>query len=138
MIKCDVTGRSFEVDNKMRAYVDSKIGGLEKYLPRQVRETASCNVTLENDANGREDNRYVCDAVLTVQGHTMVSREGTVNIYAAIDIVEAKLKAQLLTFKEKIVLEPRRGRMLSAWTNRHQTSPAEAELAESAEGTVTE
>ena len=141
MIKCEIAGRNFEVDNKMRAYVDTKIGGLEKYLPRQIRPLATCNVTLEDDPNGREDNRYVCDAVLTVQGHTMVSREGTVNIYAAIDIVEAKLKAQLMTFKEKVVLEPRRGRMLSAWTNRHQLSPAEAELAETgqpAEGTVTE
>ncbi|GAC1369491.1 MAG: hypothetical protein NVSMB39_1360 [Candidatus Saccharimonadales bacterium] len=137
MIKCEVTARNFEVDDKMSSYVDEKIGGLEKYLPRQVRETAVCNVTLEDDPSGREDNRYVCDAVLTVKGTTMVSREGTVNIYAAVDIVEAKLKAQLAKYKEKTALEPRRGRMLSAWTNRHQTSPAEVEAAESEPATDT-
>ena len=140
MIKCDVTGRNFDIDNKMRAYIDEKIGGLEKYLPRQVRQTASCNVTLEDDPSGREDNRYVCDAVLTVNGTTMVSREGTVNVYAAIDIVEAKLRAQMAKYKEKFALEPRRGRMLSAWTSRHDKSPAEVELAEAdlAEGKATE
>ena len=82
MIKCEVTARNFEVDDKMRSYVDEKIGGLEKYLPMLVRQTALCIVTLEDDPSGREDNRYVCDAVLTVQGTTMVSREGTVTIYA--------------------------------------------------------
>src|SRR4051812_6983744 len=140
MIKCDVTGRNFDVDDKMRAYIDEKIGGLEKYLPRQVRSTANCNVTLEDDPSGREDNRYVCDAVLTVQGTTMVSREGTVNVYAAVDIVEAKLRSQLATYKEKFALEPRRGRMLSAWTSRHDKSPAEVEAAETelAEGTAAE
>jgi putative sigma-54 modulation protein len=140
MIKCQIAGRNFEADDKMRAYIDEKIGGLERYLPRQVRPTATCNVTLEDDPSGREDNRYVCDAVLTVHGVTMVSREGTVNVYAAVDIVEAKLRAQLAKYKEKFALEPRRGRMLSAWTNRHDTSPAEAEVAKSelAEGPVTE
>ena len=57
MIKCDVTGRNYEVDDKLRAYVDEKIGGLEKYLPRQVRESALCNVVLEDDPSGREVNR---------------------------------------------------------------------------------
>ncbi len=118
MIKCEVAARNFEVDGKMRDYVEEKIGGLEKYLPRQVRETASCSVTLEDDPNGREDNRYVCDAVMTVEGTTLVSREGTVNIYAAVDIVEAKIKAQLSTYKEKHTLEPRRGRKLSQWLGR--------------------
>lgn len=120
MIKCEVAARNFEVDDKMRDYVDEKIGGLEKYLPRRVRETASCSVTLEDDPNGREDNRYVCDAVMTLEGTTLVSQEGTVNIYAAVDIVEAKLKAQLSTYKEKHVLEPRRGRKLSQWLGRRK------------------
>jgi putative sigma-54 modulation protein len=127
MIKCDVAARNFEVDNKMRDYVDEKIGGLEKYLPRQVRESASCAVTLEDDPNGREDNRYVCEAVLTVEGTTLVSQEGTVNIYAAVDIVEAKLKAQLSTYKEKHTLEPRRGRKLSQWLGRRNEPETVAE-----------
>ncbi len=133
MMKCDVTGRNFGVDDKMRAYIDEKIGGLEKYLPRQVRETASCAVVLEDDPSGREDNRYVCDAVLTVRGAQLVSREGTVNVYAAVDIVEAKLHAQLAKYKDKHTLEPRRGRMLPKWLGRRTgkaetpTSPDTAE-----------
>ena len=125
MIKLELTARNFNLDDKMKAYVDDKIGGLERYLPRQVREAAHGTVVLEDDSNGREDNRYVCEAVLHVHGETLVSREGTVNLYAAIDICEAKLKAQLAKYKEKHVEAPRRGRMLSRFMGRtSETDPA--------------
>jgi ribosomal subunit interface protein len=122
-MKCEVSGRNFEVDDKMRAYASDKIGSLEKYLPRQVRAVTTCTVILEDDPNGREDNRYVCEAVLNAPGAQMVSREGTINIYAAVDIAEAKLKAQLAKYKEKHALEPRRARMLTQWLGRR--SPGE-------------
>ncbi len=126
-MKCEITSRNFEIDVKMRDYVDEKIGGLGKYLPRKVRETVSCAVVLEDDISGREDNRYVCEVVIKVQGTTMVSREGTVSVYAAIDIVAAKLRSQLATYKNKKALEPRRGRMLSQWLGRRSTPSAEPE-----------
>lgn len=128
MIKCDLTVRNYEIDDRVRDYVEEKLGGLEKYLPRHARDTAQCSIILEDDANGREHNRYVCEAVLTVQGAQLVSREGTVSIYAAIDIVEAKLKSQILKYKEKHTTEPRRGKMLSRLMGRtSETDPATPE-----------
>jgi ribosomal subunit interface protein len=118
MIKCDLTARNFEMDERVKDYAHSKICSLERFLPRQVRETAKVMIVLENDPNGREDNRYVCEAVITVAGGKMVSREGTVNMYAAIDIVEAKLKNQVLRYKEKQTTEPRRGKMLTRLVGR--------------------
>ena len=118
MIKLDIKARNFEIDAKMKAYVDDKIGGLEKYLPRDVRGNVTAMVVLEDDPSGREDNRFVCETVMTVQGTQLVSREGTINIYAAIDIVEAKMKLQCVKYKEKHALQPRRLRMLSRWLSR--------------------
>jgi putative sigma-54 modulation protein len=128
-MKIEIAGRNFEVDDKQRIYVEEKIGGLDKYLPRQVRDEARCVIVLEDDPSGREDNRYVCEAVLTVHGQQMVSREGTVNMYAAVDIVDAKLRSQLATYKSKFALEPRRGRMLSQWLGRRQTPDEKTEPA---------
>ena len=118
MIRLEVTARNFQVDDKLKAYALDKIGSLERYLPRHMREAVGGNVVLEDDPSGREDNRYVCEVVLNVHGETMVSREGTVNMYAAIDIVEAKLKSQLTKFKDKHTGGSRRGRLLSRWIGR--------------------
>jgi putative sigma-54 modulation protein len=116
MIKYDLTARNLEVDAKMKSYVDDKIAGLEKYVPRTARIATTCTVILEDDPSGREDNRFVCEAIISAPGAKMVSREGTINIYAAIDIVEAKLKSQLTKYKEKTTTEPRRHRMISRLT----------------------
>lgn len=112
MIRLDTCGRNFEVEAKLREYVEEKIGGLDKYLPRYDRSTAYATVVLSDDPNGRENNRYVCEARMMVRGEAIISREGTVNMYAAIDIVEAKLKSQLVKYKQKRTIRWRRNRML--------------------------
>lgn len=110
-MKIDLTTRNFEMDARLKGYVNEKLSAIEKYLPRQVREVAVVTAVLEDDPSGREDNRYVCEAVVTVPGAQLVSREGTVNMFAAIDIVEAKLKSQVVKYKEKHTTEPRREKM---------------------------
>lgn len=126
MIKLEITGRGVEVGQKLHDYIEDKIGGLEKYLPRHNRSTAFATVVLIDDPNGREDNRFVCDVVLTVAGAKMVSKEGTLNIYAAVDIVAAKIHSQIRTYKEK--LEPsRRRKLFGRFVRSQQTVEPEAE-----------
>ncbi len=124
MIRFDVSGRNYEVDEKLRDYIDEKLGGLERYVPRGVRASVRGEVVLEDDASGREDNRYVCEAIVMIRGDRLMSREGTLNMYAAIDIVEEKLKAQLVKYKEKHSFGPRRERMLSRFLGRRSEAEA--------------
>lgn len=100
MIKLHVTSKNFEMSDKIRDYVERKIGGLDKYLPRGM-ETIEGRVILERDQSGREGNEYVCEATLQIPGPNAEARDATVNMYAAIDIVEAKLKVQIKKFKDK-------------------------------------
>jgi putative sigma-54 modulation protein len=113
MIRLDITARNFEADDKIRDYVQEKIGGLDKYLPRDMRGATRGQVVLESDASGREDNQLVCEVILMVGGTKLQSREGTVNMYAAIDIVVAKLKSQIRTYKDKTTGHSGRGRLLN-------------------------
>ncbi len=125
MIKTDITSRNFEADAKIKSYIDDKIGGLERFIPKSQRSTATAQVVIQDDPSGREDNRFVCDAIVMVHGQKFVATEGTVNIYAAVDIVEAKLKSQLSEHKAKYA--PRRGKIINRLFRR------EEELAEVAE-----
>lgn len=100
MIKLQVSAHNFDQTPKQNQYVMEKIGQLDKYLPRHWRE-AKGTVTLSADHNGHEDNRYVCEAVIEVPGATLSAKEATSNMFAAIDIVEAKLKSQITKHKQK-------------------------------------
>jgi len=126
-MKIKITGRRLEVDDKMTKYVEEKIGDLEKFIPRALRPEAHAAVTLELDPSGREDNQYVCEAILSVPGGPMVSREATINIYAATDIVEAKLRAQLETYKAKHSNPTRRARLKARLHHEGVEQPEPAE-----------
>lgn len=117
MITLQTTGRNFELDPKILKYLDQKIGSLEKYLPRPARPATGV-VVLEIDKSGREDNQCVCEISVDVKGEKMHAREATMNMYAAIDICEQKIKIQALKYKSKHEPAKNRGRRMLAklWT----------------------
>jgi ribosomal subunit interface protein len=112
MIKLHITSRNFELDDKVRNYCEEKIGNLDRFLPRHAKETSG-TVLLAEDPSGKEDNHFICDATIKVPGPDLNAREATTNIYAAIDIVEAKLKAQAVKYKEKHLPAGRSRRLLN-------------------------
>jgi ribosomal subunit interface protein len=119
MIRTTLTGRGYDIDDKLNDYIEDKLSGLDKYVPREARKTAHLEVVLIDDPSGREDNRYVCEASLKLPARILHSAEGAVNMYASVDIVAAKLRSQLRTYKDKHVTEPRRSRVLNRLTGRN-------------------
>lgn len=100
MITIQLTGRKFEIDDELKKYVQKKLGGLDKYLPRGHRNQGM-SVEIFKDPSGKEDNRYKVVAILRVQGPDLVAETATINPHSAIDIVEQKLKTQIHKYKEK-------------------------------------
>jgi ribosomal subunit interface protein len=113
MIQLQTTGRHHELDDKILQYVNDKLAKLDKYLPRHSREGASGTVVLELDESHTQDSRCICEVQIEVKGERMHAREATLNMYAAIDICEQKLKSQILTYKSKH--EPARNRRQRLW-----------------------
>lgn len=98
-MKLVVTGVHFTVHDKLQNYVTKKITGLEKYIPRKAREAAIADVRLKESKN-KERKEYICEVTLELPHEVIEASDSTVNIFAAVDIVEAKLKGQLKKYKE--------------------------------------
>ena len=113
MIQLQTTGRHYDLDDKILQYVDDKLGKLDKYLPRAVRGGLAGQVVLELDESHTQDQRCICEVQFEVKGELVQAREATLNMYAAIDICEQKLKSQILTYKSKH--EPARNRRQRLW-----------------------
>ncbi len=76
-----------------------KIGGLDRYISRHNRESAHAEVHLkETKTKGSE--RARCEVTLYLPHQTIIVKENALNMYAAVDIVEAKLKQQLQKYKD--------------------------------------
>lgn len=98
----EITGVQFDVDPTTRKYVTKKIGRLDRYLPRHARKTVTAAVKLR-EVNHDHGNKYEAEVILNLPEKTLTARDYTMNVLAAIDIVEAKIVTQLHKYKESAI-----------------------------------
>lgn len=94
-----ITGVKYQLDEATKKYVTKKIGRLDRYLPRHARKSVSAKVTLE-EVNRDHGNKYEVEVILDVPGKHLAAKDTTLNMLAAVDIVEAKLASQLHKYKD--------------------------------------
>lgn len=98
----DITGIKYDVNQKTHKYVMEKVGKLDKYLPGHARKSVTADVKLRQ-VNRDHGNKYEAEVILHVPEKTIVAKDTTMNMMAAVDIVEAKLVAQLRKYKAALV-----------------------------------
>jgi ribosomal subunit interface protein len=97
--KLEIQGVHTVLDDKLKAYVTRKIGGLDRYISRHSRESAHAEVHLK-ETKLKKDDRCRCEVTLYLPHQTIIVKEGALNMYAAVDIAEVKLKQQLQKYKD--------------------------------------
>jgi putative sigma-54 modulation protein len=108
----DISSTRYDVDETTKKYVFKKIGRLDRYLPRHARKTASADVRLRQ-INANYGNKYEAEVIFTIPDKRIVVKDSTVNMLAAIDIIEAKLVTQLRKYKEASIPHVGRRSILS-------------------------
>lgn len=98
----DISGIKYDVSAKTHRYVLEKVGKLDRYVPSQVRKSMSADVKLR-EVNLDYGNKYEAEVIIRVPGKVITAKDTTMNMMAAIDIVEAKLIAQLRKYKDSVV-----------------------------------
>ncbi|MDL2363345.1 MAG: ribosome-associated translation inhibitor RaiA [Patescibacteria group bacterium] len=97
--KFEIQGVHTTVDDKLRAYVNKKLGGLDKYMPKAAKDSAHLKVHLK-EAKKKNNAHCTCEATLHMPHQDIVIKESALNMYAAVDIMETKLKQHLQKYKE--------------------------------------
>lgn len=95
----DTSGINLELGDDIKKYIARKIGRLDKYMPRHARKTVRAEAKLR-ETNNRLGNKYECEVLLHLPGGVIQAKDSTLNMFAAVDIVEAKLKNQLVKYKD--------------------------------------
>jgi len=120
MLRTEINGVHSKVDDKLRKYITKKIGGLDKYLTRQSRGSAHAEIKLK-ESRTKDKKDCTCEIVLHVPIENITVSETTVNMYAAVDIAEEKLKHALRKYKD-LHDKPRLHRRLMARFRRRTPS----------------
>ena len=95
----DITGVRYTPDESIKRYVRKKIGALDRYLSRHARKSVTVEIKLRqvDRANG---NKYECDVIMYLPEQTLTAHDSTLNMFAAIDIVEEKMRTQLKKYHD--------------------------------------
>lgn len=97
--RLEISGEHATVDQALRKYVTKKIGGLDRFIPRHGRKSAHAEVHLK-ESKSQDHNNCICEVNLHLPSKNLIVKESSLNMYAAIDIAEAKLKLQLKKYKD--------------------------------------
>jgi len=100
MTKIELSHQGFELTKDIKQYVDKKVAKLNRFAMRGSRRGLHVEVKLREE-QGRKKNKCTAEMIVHLPNETMTAKESTVNIFAAIDIVEVKLSNQLRKYKDK-------------------------------------
>jgi putative sigma-54 modulation protein len=97
--RLDLTGQKTELTPDIKKYVNNKIGKLDRYIPKKARQSAHAEVILK-ESKLKNRKQCTCEVILVLPHDSLAAKETTINMFAAVDIVEAKLRNQLKKYKE--------------------------------------
>lgn len=92
--------KTYEVSEDLEKYINKKIGKLDRHMKRKNREGARAEVKVK-ESTGKGGKRCSVEVILYTADYKLAAIESTVNMHAAVDIVESKLQKQMKRHKEK-------------------------------------
>ncbi len=92
-----IKGRNIEVNDRLREYVEKKIGKMTKFLP----DVQEIRVELAEEKSRKTSERQVVQVTMRSNGTLLRAEERNSDIYAAIDAAADKLNGQINRFKGK-------------------------------------
>lgn len=98
--RMELKGVHVTIDENLRKYIQRKLGRLDRLMSKRSAAAAHLEVTLK-ESNTKGGKQCHCDVSLHLPNENIVVKESTVNMFAAVDIAEAKLKMQLKKYKDK-------------------------------------
>jgi len=96
-MQVNIKGKNVEITDRLRTYVDKKIGKLDHYLPGITEASVELRV---EDTKAAQD-RQVCQVTLRTDRTILRAEERSDDIFAAIDAVLTKIYRQIDRYKGK-------------------------------------
>ena len=101
VIKCT----KLEFTEAIERYLEKRLGGLEKFLPKVEPASVVCRVEVERLMKGhhKKGDVFRAEANLDILGQVWRAEGFSDDLYAAIDEVYDKLKREIVTHKKKMI-----------------------------------
>lgn len=97
--KIELSGNNYKISDSFKKYALKRIGKLDKYLPRGSKKDVVTKIVV-TEVDKPHGNKYLISVAMEVLGGKVITaKDECSNVFAGIDILEAKLKGQIRRFK---------------------------------------
>lgn len=104
--KIDITGNDYKVEEPLRKYVGKRLGKLDRYLPRGYKKDVVVKVVVTEVGKNKSEKYEIAVAMDIPGGKVIAARDECSNVFAGMDLVEAKLVGQIRRYK--LEMQPHR------------------------------
>lgn len=104
--KIDINGNDYKVEESFKKYVEKRIGKLDRYLPRGFKKDVHVRALVTEIGKGKTEKYEISIAMEIPGGKVIAARDECTNVFAGVDLVEAKLTGQIRRYK--LEMQPHR------------------------------
>ncbi|MBR3179933.1 ribosome-associated translation inhibitor RaiA [Candidatus Saccharibacteria bacterium] len=97
--KIEITGNGYKVEESFKKYAEKRLGKLDRYLPRGSKKDIVAKVIVSEIGKTKGDKYELSVAMDIPGGKVIAAKDECTNIFAGIDLVEAKLTGQIRRYK---------------------------------------
>lgn len=97
--KIDICGSNYKVEETLKKYIQKRIGKLDKYLPKKFKKDVVCKVVVTSGGKGKSEKYEISVAMEIPGGKVLAARDQCTNLFAGVDLLEAKLTEQIRRYK---------------------------------------
>lgn len=97
--KIEISGSNFKVEDNFRKYAIKRIGKLDRYLPKGSKKDVVAKIVVAQ-VDREHGNKYEISVAMEIPGGKVIAaKDECSNVFAGIDLVEAKLTGQIRRYK---------------------------------------
>ncbi len=100
--KIEISGSGYKVEEPFKKYAEKRIGKLDRYLPRNSKKDVVCKVIVTEIGKGKSDKYEISAAMEIPGGKVIAAKDECSNVFAGVDLVEAKLTGQIRRYKLEV------------------------------------
>lgn len=104
--KIEINGNDYKVEEPLRKYVEKRIGKLDRYLPRGSKKDIVVKAVVSEIGKGKTSKYEITVAMEIPGGKVIAAKDECTNVFAGVDLVEAKLMGQIRRYK--LEMQPHR------------------------------
>ena len=97
--KIELTGNDVKIEETFKRYAEKKFGRLDKYLPRGSKKDIVVKAIISEIGKNKGDKYEISVAMDIPGGKVIAAKDECSNVFAGIDLIEAKLMGQIRKFK---------------------------------------